>query len=356
MTSVKTNDNGFPVGKIQCILCSSATDNAQSKKSEFTVQSKTRKGSWITSNFKKHITWHQKKNKENSEAENVEQNRHSQTIGMVIIPVHEENPNSEEYLSDNDNIEYVSNAIDHSQSPGSDEHHNTNKNQSLHSTMYYQISSQLLHMEVYIQAEGNTEKQADMVFTFENKSISIKIIPIEPDGICLFSSICHQLNCMNFENPEKMISANQLRAKVVVFLEENFEVCKRSLKSRAYDEQMIQRTTDEEKPDMVEQCKQIISELKNPIKWGGCETLMAVSLMYNVNILIIKENSDHGFGCSFDGEKERTLIIANRFRIRHYDSVIFIDQNENDIYNITQSTVEKMQNAILNQNQVLYIY
>lgn len=71
--------------------------------------------------------------------------------------------------------------------------------------------------------------------------------------------------------------------------------------------------------------------------------------MYNVNILVIKENGEHGFGVSFDSRNERTLVLANS--TLHYDSVVSID--DSDLYNLTLFTAEKIQSSILSQNASL---
>lgn len=339
MTSVHMNDNNIPIGTVKCILCSMGVGDLKSKKAEFIVQSKANKGtSWIASNFKKHILKHfDKSNEVNIATGFFEEHNESETIQMVIDPV-----DGEEYLDDFIDFETDKNE----QATDSDEN-----SQKLHSIMYHQVSSQLIKMEAYIEAEDNIEKQMDMKFTFNNDALLMKIFPMEQNGSCLYSAICNQWNSEYFQNPENMIDPEQLRAKVVDFIDKNYETFKHSLQSRVYEKLKSMK----EISNMDYERKQVIKDISSclnpsdPVHYGGCESLLAVSKMFNVNVLVIKESGEHGFGVPFDSQNQRTLVLANS--TLHYDSVVSID--DSDLYNMTLFTAEKIQSSNLNQNTIL---
>lgn len=79
--------------------------------------------------------------------------------------------------------------------------------------------------------------------------------------------------------------------------------------------------------------EEFISYLSNHLVvngvWGGSQTIKAVSLLFEVNILIINENGSFYYTNGFDPNYKKTIMIAYRLsavksspaRRNHYDSV-----------------------------------
>lgn len=88
--------------------------------------------------------------------------------------------------------------------------------------------------------------------------------------------------------------------------------------------------------------------------WGGAETMKAVSLMHNVNILQINENETVYFVNGFNSGMKMTIVLAYRlnpfFGIspssgglrNHYDSVINIETE--NILRISELMAKKEMN------------
>lgn len=142
--------------------------------------------------------------------------------------------------------------------------------------------------------------------------------------------------------------SKQLRADVVAFIshEDNKESFKASLQGRVYD-----KFGNEPIANMKVECDEILSSLSKYTTHGGSETLRAVVLMFQVNIMVINEEGDYYFANKFDTSYRKTIILAYKLKKvitkqdfneprNHYDSVVHIDAN--DLYTMTQVIANKM--------------
>lgn len=77
----------------------------------------------------------------------------------------------------------------------------------------------------------NSEKTENMVFNLKGCKQNIKVVQIEPDGSCFFSSIAHQMYGFKANSEENKTHAADLRKKAIAHMKENFEDFKLKRKS-----------------------------------------------------------------------------------------------------------------------------
>lgn len=368
MISVNIGDNGKPFASVECILC--IVENLKCKKNAISVRCKLRgrKHYWIISNFKKHIQKHIQLNEyADSEADRRTDLRSVQSIEiltaaesnyeiqLVSESIHDDvqeinlNDDDKFHNQQNQKQDAVNGTDQTIKLIGLEIHPIENSyDMDLHGIMYQQISAQILKMSIFEIQNENKENEKQMIFNLQGDTRSVTVAPIVGDGSCMFHSIVHQLNGTNTNEFIKIKTLSiELRAKIVAFITDNYETFKISLQGRVYD-----ASRDEEIVDMKAECKQIIKKLSKYDYHGGGETLLAVALIFQVNIMIINEKGDYYFANKFDTSYKKTIILAYRLRNykakgneprNHYDSVVHIDSN--DLYTMTQIIVSKMQNC-----------
>lgn len=394
-----------PFGSVECVLCSmsklkSRKKGKKSKKKLHTIRVKPQTNFWILSNFKKHIKKHlikvdemQSKDTIKSKNERIESmkprvSESNNGIQLGDEPVNDEHMSikhdlggtslTERNLSGTSLTESLvideNNQID----PYSTENSHNEENPleamlnecnqpinsdsmeysqsliglsiqrvDLHSIMYDQISEQLLHMNECVTRNKNKRKQSDMVFKLQNKPCSLKTFSIPEDGNCMFTSIAHQLYGKDNDGSQIMVFSEKLRAEVVAFIKKKFSKFEGALKDRIRD----QYPND---PNMT--CQMIIKKLSVNGYWGGYETLTAVIMLYNINIMIINERGDFYFNDPFDMNRGKTILLSYRLKRSsnfpnkriHYESIVHIDQN--DIYTMTQIKSKSCQDEVVDVN------
>lgn len=225
--------------------------------------------------------------------------------------------------------------------------------ESLQSEIYRQISSQMIEM---MQASHiNDEEELNMEFVCADETKLLKIVSIEGDGNCLYSTIIHQLKQKKLGSDIHNTLTENLRIHVVSFIKANFSIFEKEIQGRVYDRTQIDDITDMEK-----ECGNFLDyELPFKTTFGGSETIKAVVLMFKVNILIINEKGDLYFANDFNSSYSKTLVLAyklsglvveplddvsnsknttNQYR-NHYDSVVNIDAEQ--IFSITRHIVSR---------------
>lgn len=182
------------------------------------------------------------------------------------------------------------------------------------STLYAQFSEQNLKM---IESSLTHNEQAKfMRLNVDGRFFNINVVKIADNGNCMFSSITHQLNCVEANSAEHQAVSDELRQNVVAEIGENIEL---------YSQAMIYRK-DFENPKTKEGCIEFVSN-KLSVKgfWGGSETLLAVSKLHQTNVLVFNENGPVYFSTGFNSEFKRTIFLAYR--------IATIDRNGKPIYN-----------------------
>lgn len=198
------------------------------------------------------------------------------------------------------------------------------------------------NMKLIEAALKNNEVINFMVAMVDDITADVKVVKIEGDGNCLYSAIGHQLKCIKVGSKEHRALSSGLRKQVVNHIQTNFNRYKQMLKLRL-------NLSDEN--NVVEVGKEFISkDLSQEGYWGGEETLVAVSEMFNINILIINEKGPCYFACGFDQDRKGTILLAYRMAnhlykggntvYNHYDSIVEISKEL--LYKCAKTLAEKL--------------
>lgn len=197
--------------------------------------------------------------------------------------------------------------------------------------MYKQISCQTLKMSEVCW--DNQENMSEMMFEVLEQRKSVEIATIDPDGNCIFGALVHQLFQLVLGSEEHKNAVSNMRNDVVEYIKSNLDKFKSEIVGCIYN----QTKTDGKIKDFKAEAKCFLdNHLSKDKKWGGRETLKAVSLKYNANIMVIDENGAISFFNGFQPDFERTLLLAYRLNQlygvsgtggprNHYDSIANID-------------------------------
>lgn len=158
----------------------------------------------------------------------------------------------------------------------------------------------------------------------DNQIMNINIAEIFKDGNCMFAAVMHQLEHFGINSVRHMKSTAELRTKVVSYITEHFDAYRHVLQLRL--------KCDSEKID--ETGKHFLANvLSNNGSWGGSESLIAISTMFNINILVFNEGGSVSFSNGFKPEYNRCIFLAYRKNNKqsgnthdHYDSIYKIDK------------------------------
>lgn len=377
MVSVKIDEENNPIGCVKCVFCIS--DNVKRKQIEFSIRAKSEGGKhyWINSNFKKHLTIMHKvisnkpaesdaeinleKRKEKvhtteeiskSKLEDGEQSEHNPENEDLKTAVYVNTNQDTDYHSNFENHHVQANYIDSTasllfKSP-------KNSYDVLLSMIYKQVCAQLV--QIFQLAHQNDEPQAKMIFICENTKRSSKIVPIARDGNCLFSAIIHQLFQTNLKKETHKIMTDELRSTVATYIDKNFSSFKNELQGRVYD-----NFSNKPIEDMDTECRKIVSNLSGKGYFGGIETLKAVTLIYEVNILVISEEGECYFATAFEPKFGKTLILAYKLdrnestnvNRNHYDSIVHVDAQ--DVFAITRLLTHKTCTVMTEPEEIITI-
>lgn len=181
--------------------------------------------------------------------------------------------------------------------------------------MYDQISNQMIKMTE--KCENHNETPIIMKLVCENKENDAQVAIIEQDGNCLFNALAHQLFDLKLRSDQLAEQSAIMRASVVKLINEN----KSEFESELQGSISNQNLNNENKIKVYDD---YINQLSKNGFWGGAEVYRAVTLIHQVNILIINANANFYFPLGFDISFEQTVLIAYKSNI-HYDSVVHID-------------------------------
>lgn len=378
MITIKFEANK-PVGCVECVFCNM---NNSKKKKLHTVRAKSKgnKYFWIISNFKKHLLKIHELQlngtgfpindldkcvdtiQTDAPSSASESNSSTQLVNKPISNIDNNDPleekvHGEVYLHESTTLIENNTQIDFDESIQYNTSYNVESTEEsilndeirpiessheslialetefdLHFIMYEQITNQLLYMNecaTYTKTNGN---QSDMGFILEGELCPIKIQPIPKDGNCMFVAIMHQLHG-NEKNMEQIITMSTVfRAHIFKYISDNITMFKEILEDRFLEE-------FPNEPDEEEKSQRIISNLSKNGCWGGYETLIATTMIFNVNILILNEKGSFYYNDPFDMNRKKSILLGyrlskNSMKRNHYDSVTSIDLN--DIYTMTQ--------------------
>lgn len=344
MVSVKI-ENGKTTGYVKCILC--IERQIKSKITDFAVSSKSNgnRNYWITSNFLNHLKrTHKIQSKEKTDdafppnempgavkkyttkkkCDQVDISSSTPGIEVVNNKLDESSSNlaieskNYEMMVESENIEAV--GVDNSEKDESTIEMMKQPERTLNleivavdlpdgtdlqTKIYMQISNQLMTLEYCFTYDARVKNKVGFYMS-EDQRLEIETINIPKDGNCMFHAIIHQITGKDVQSKEFNMLVKQLRAEVSSFILQNFSTFEHELKNRVYDE-FPSRSSEE---NMDEECQIIAESLAKNGYWGGNETLYAVLLLYNVNILVINEEGVAYFIDKFDETSNKTIVLA----------------------------------------------
>lgn len=190
--------------------------------------------------------------------------------------------------------------------------------------LYSQFSQQNLRLLKAVLMHSEAKKF--MAVNVDDRFINVNVLKIEGDGNCLFASLVHQLHDVKTNSQEHKKLTTDLRQEVVQHIRENIVRYKQAIKSRLnYDGKNID-----------EACVTYLEKLSEEGHWGGPETILATSNMYNVNVLVFDEKAPFYLSTGFNPNYSRTIFLAYRIgstqgpdgnaKRNHYDTICGIDE------------------------------
>lgn len=182
--------------------------------------------------------------------------------------------------------------------------------------VYKQISSQSLKMtEICMKYD---DAMTTMNFEFNDKICMLDVARIKGDGQCLFSTLAHQLHGAKIDSEEHEKAAAQIRAEVIAYIQRNLTIFEHDIKGCIYHERSKRMKKPVKIKDYEKEANEFLTKhLSKKTYWGGAESIKAVSSIYEVNILIICENSSVYFVNGFDSQFNRSLLLAYRLNSQH---------------------------------------
>lgn len=210
-------------------------------------------------------------------------------------------------------------------------------------TWYDQMSKQIATMSRAVH-ENFEEETAMQFYTDENdlNSLSnIKVVRTQPDGNCMLSSSAHQVSHYKINSSQLKNTYKQMRANAVKYIQENYNGLKNAIKGHVYD------IRDEDKRvygddfdnsdvfDIEKECSYLVNHLLPKDRcWTGTETLLALSSVYEVNIIVINENGPVILASTYNKIYNSSILLAYRIAQgstelsrNHYDSVTAISSD-----------------------------
>lgn len=333
MVCVKTNGTKI-YGDVTCGFCKSMNNETNTFR---IAHSKY----WINSNFKKHLqTVHsiaslKKAVRRKSVAES------NQKLELDI-----------ETLEEDEIVDQFSSQLDNNvgnKSPNEIEDLEIleTETDTQESVIYFQICRQVTKL-IGATLKNNDKEENVTVFFDDGIRSEINVTKVQGDGGCLFYSLAHQLFCHKVNSKEHKEATLKLREEVVDFIKNNYIFFKPLI-----EERIRQKENKDEVEYLDDKCSAfVVSGLPHPRCWGGSETLLAVSMLYNVNVITFYE----GGKCTstdFNFKNKECLLVAYReygrqvpdtnqkMNYNHYDSISKIDQK--DIYYTMKAIIKTIE-------------
>lgn len=202
---------------------------------------------------------------------------------------------------------------------------------------------------------SNGERQKTCEIQLDSKVLSIEVSEIARDGNCLFSAVSHQLDDFKIGSIDHTLASSKLRMDTIAHIKENLSLYERDIKGRIYEQSPKNRIYDVSKRYI-----EFLDEfLAKDGFWAGSESLKAIAVMMQTNIIVFNEKGDVYFGNKYDPNYKRSIMIV--FRItdhqnndlsnsnrNHYDSVSKVcDQG---ILKTAERLIKKYSNSLFLQN------
>lgn len=216
------------------------------------------------------------------------------------------------------------------------------------SIFFEQMSLQNLRM--MRAALENEEHKKVMVLKCNGRFDTIDVLEIDPDGNCLYGACVHQIHATKLGTTKHYEMVAALRKDVVDHILKNFHRYVRVLKYRVEEEAEI-KTGQKPKNVNENQCKLFVDKyLSRAGNWAGAESLMAISEIYQTNIIGFNENDKFYFATGYNASYNRFIFIAYRMNSNseyyHYNSVCGINAE------LMYKCVDNLSKVVFNANDV----
>lgn len=317
------------IGDVICVVRHAESEHPEKIKPKSVFCQTKRNGlkSWVLSNFTTHFS-RAHKNILNCTVEEVE-------VEIVNANEHDDNDESVVEISTSP-IDCSDNSIEIIYDS------NTNDTGNLEKLFNDQISKQTINMWKSDTLAGEHIEYKVKCNGADGKKISFDVAHISHDGDCLFTAAAHQLFMDEIGSSKHDIAARALRASVVKCIQENYVQFQFELHGHVLELKECDKTAKEygldEIEDTDEAAKYFLDNLLGlPSCWGGGESLKAIALLHNVNIVLFYEDGPVSLIGGLNRTSARTIAFAYRLsgagnqHRNHYDSVCNISAS--DIYN-----------------------
>lgn len=319
IVKLQITNTGKVYGDIFCAICKMEhRKNKKPKRVYCNFGGKT-KGIWVLSNFVKHLDTHKRES-------NVPPALNANIEGKKSDDEKKDEENDASLIIVND--EELKSQIQES------------KTCDTPTMIYQQISTQT--NKVLTAVYQNSDVKSQMRFFVSGNPKNLTLAEIAKDGNCMLGSAVHQQFCYPINSNEHKEATKKLRADVVAHILDtnNFPFFLHSLKNRVYETKNADEIVDIEM-----ECKMFVRHVlsRNRI-WAGTETLLAISDLFETNVIVFNEDG----GCmkfKRTGKKyNRSIAVAYRIGgsdengeplYNHYDSVCEIESD--DIYAAAES-------------------
>lgn len=357
LVSIERDGEGKIRALITCVLCATNKSNRFVIRSKGNVLSCSGDPYWVLSNYEKHVKLHLKKmtnvttefetqnlSLDDQQLENDESDYDKRTSMSDSNEMHVSNetindvddewvdlPSGDEYAAGiEDSIEIME---------FTPEETVPLTYADLESLIYKQISTQLIQIQQICLK--NNEKQLKMDFQLENLTYTLHMAEIAGDGSCLFRAVDHQINKSKLNKRAQNTATNQLRKRVVAHIKEHEILFESELMGSVYDRN---ERNGKNVQNMKDACHNFLYyDLPKSSCWAGSESIKAISRLYLVNVLIIRDDGCIYFSNGFDCNFKNTIILAHtsstdeqnttkrekpKPKPNHYDSVVYIEPDD----------------------------
>lgn len=301
---------------IVCILC--PDERHQNPLSVYYAQPEHRSNYWVLANFTKHLrTQHNAISNpaKANETKTKEKKKKNKSLCDLLTKSEEETNTSDV------SIKFLGEVPNDELSPEF----------NVSTWLYNQISDQITKMVGSVLVNGDEQEKMNFQLSKQPEIRSLSIVTTRGDGNCLYSALAHQLFGNAINSQAHANETKKLRSAVVdhILLPENFLFFEFALQERVKEIKNEDSITD-----YTTECKLYVRHvLSRSGKFGGLESIKAVSDMHKVNVLVFDENDSCYIIRGSAKNYNRTILIAYRSTINaageknrmHYDSISDID-------------------------------
>lgn len=341
----RTDDNKKEIqkicGTITCVICAEIKATKMKPKRVYYDEYE---GFWVTANFEKHLmNIHHLKPPPGHRKKRVSTGKKHAIKFDVSEPLNVgEKTLKSDTLDDNPESNII---VDESIEIVSFEKDDVDSSEKVEDNwLYAQFAQKITEMTIAVLTNGDKEQQ--MKFNFGKITMSLMVAEIPSDGNCLFGAIAHQLFRHPISSKQHRSATKKLRSEVVEHIldPDNFPSFRFTLQDRLYENKKADEITD-----MESECKFYVRYiLSRDGKWGGYETIRAISEIYRVNVLIFNEEGTCTLHQNHQQKFENTIALAYRIGFiengevirNHYDSVS--EMTADDIFTTTDMLTKRM--------------